>query len=260
MTIPALTIAENALSEIVTAATFARQAKKLIVDHPKESIRIETEDAEVKAIIDEAFKARREFEEDTVFRGLYIQIGGIFEEFLRNIMVFALTRLEDQTPKYLELPEKVRNQNIYITGRAFCQIYEGISGRKIDFEELAKNIGGCFVGNGDFKLNKHAFTLFVGNCTPDHIEKLLESVGIGDIWNRLAKDKGIRAALGTAKTTETRKEILETISTYVKTRNGITHRGELSRSIDYGELIDLARFYESLANGLVLVCVEQLED
>lgn len=187
--------------------------------------------------------SKRKSNPETLYRGVFIQLGSAFELFVRQCIEGAVERHSKNTQIFDELPKKIADSNFFYTGLALSKINEGVSGRKIDFFEIAKRVGTCYPGNKDFRLNTYAFTLFVGNCTSSNIDHLFDRVGITNIWDKIAKDLELRRHFKSKGTRETAKLTRDKLNEYIRVRNGLVHRGEYFKTITQNEVREYTDFF-----------------
>lgn len=188
---------------------------------------------------------------DSIYRGLFIQLGSIFEHFVRRCMVEVLDVCIRKAKKYEDLPESIKNKNIFYSGRALQTIHGGISGRRVSYEEITRKLGTCFNGNEEFEINKSCFTLFIGNCTTKHVKDLLASVNVNaNIWAEISKGKFLRTHFRGSGAKETEKLTISTLDEYIRIRNGIVHRGELYTTVTENDIKERSAFFVALCQSM----------
>ncbi len=240
---------EAAIGEIKDSIALI-STRQQILRNAQEVFRMEGRRVEIKSIMDSFFDTRTT-STDTLFRGLYIQLGSIFELFIRRCMEASLQEQSKRAKTFEELPESLRNNNLVFSGQALAAGSDKISGKKIDFEEISRKLGTCISSNENFELNVNCFTLFIGNCTSYRVSKLMRSVSVkGDIWDNLGREKNLQNHLGSKATRETTKLAREKLDEYIETRNGIVHRGEYFKTITENQMIDNSNFFIALTKAL----------
>ena len=161
------------------------------------------------------------------------------------------------------LPKTLRDRHLHLCGRALQTVYEGISGRRVNYQEIARRLGTCVEGSDTFELNKECFTLFLGNCTSRRVADMLDSAGVaGNVWDEAGRDAELKKHFGGSGVRETSKLASRKLDEYIRVRNGIVHRGELYRSVVDSELQDtIVLFFaysavQYLSTWIVLVFAE----
>lgn len=189
--------------------------------------------------------------EAPIFRGLYVHIGTVFEHFVRLCVERVVERQIALAEKFDDLPEALRNRHLHLCGRVLQTVYEGVSGRQVNYKEIVRRLGTCVDGNEGFQLNKECFTLFVGNCTSQRVVEMLSSAGVSsDVWDAAGRYPDLRKHFGGAGVRETSKLAKLKLDNYIRDRNGIVHRGELYRSVVDNELQETIHFFGSLCSAI----------
>lgn len=240
--------AENAIAEIKESVALI-DTRQNIHMNAQQVFRFEGRDAYTESIMDEFFGANAA--PDAIYRGLYIQLGSIFELFIKKC-IEAVVRGHEQDAKFYEdIPEVIRNYNFLYSGHSLATIHEPVSGRNINFDEVVRKLGTCFVGNTEFALNIECFTLFIGNCKSSRVTKLMDSVNIkGKFWTDVGKQKKIQTYFDNTKAKETENDIVNYLDDYIETRNKIVHNGEGSKTITQNDVLNSSEFFLALNNSI----------
>lgn len=239
----ASSIVVAAIDELEVAARFTQSAEELIFRYPKEALRFDGIDAAASKVRDEARGFKNNYDSQAVLRGLLVQACAAFELYIRKAIESVL---EYHESKGDPIPEAVGKNNLYFTGRGFCLVHDGVGDRKLNFDEMALNISTCYSESEQTKLNKSAFTSFLGQCTHYSVEKAFKKIDIKDIWVDVARQTDIQKALGAKAQKETAKLIEERMKEYLKIRNGIAHGEEGFETVTFDKLMDVISFYRSL--------------
>ncbi|MGN6363663.1 HEPN domain-containing protein [Asticcacaulis taihuensis] len=129
------------------------------------------------------------------YRGFIIQLNGIFELFVKQLISATLEHKKGQAARYSLLQDNLRNAHAMHSGAILSKIRDGsINGLRYDFDRLQKNLGTCFSDNENYTLNYDVFTLTIGNMTEDRIKKVFQSVGLTEPFDdELGKNPAIKA-------------------------------------------------------------------
>ena len=132
-----------------------------------------------------------------------------------------------------------------------AKIYDGsINGISYDFVNLQKNLGLCFVDDKNYKLSGDIFTLFLGNCTPDRLEKLFKTIGLKPLFDdETGRNQLIRKWAQNAGVREARNRAEEGLSEEIKRRNQIAH-GTANLQVLASDVVQAAEFFEALASAV----------
>ena len=231
------------MDELEHTANFLRFAEEIVLKHPNEYLRYESLSDRARKVCSDARALKEKHDNQTVLRGLIVQSNALFEQYIRKAVEDVLHWHENNGQV---LPVAVKNSNLYFTGRGFCLVYDGVGERKLDFQEMARNIATCFTDDQETKLNKAAASAFVGQCTHQSIDATFNKVDIRDIWTAVSREKEIRGVLGAKAQKETEKLIEERLKMYLRMRNGIAHGAEGFESVSYEECFEALGFYRAL--------------
>ena len=233
-------------------------SRRQIRNHAQETLRLDAIDSFSKTLV-RRFVEANPASEAPIFRGLYVHVGTVFEHFVRLCVERIVEVQIAQARKFDDLPEALRNRHLHLCGRALQTVYEGVSGRRINYKEIVRRLGTCIEGNEGFEIYKECFTLFLGNCTSQRVSEMLSSAGAtNNVWDGAGRHPGLRNHFGGSGVRETSKLARQKLDNYIRVRNGIVHRGELYRSVVDNELRETIVFFGSLCNA-ISVHLESLE-
>ena len=213
----------------------------------------------LKEIVEKFREKVKMIDNAPIFNGIYVQIGASFEKFIRTSTSSYLEEISKNFSKYEDLPPKIKNGNLYFTGKLFAQVHTPPSGRSIDFSEYSKRIGTCIDGEKSFQLNHDAFSMFLGNCTSEKLEKHFDKISIVNYWQKISKKTKIQTALNTKKFKETEKECTLKVDEYIKNRNAIAHRGENFKIINPSDIREYISFFKCLMEQTTDLLIEESE-
>lgn len=244
----ALSVAKASIDEILAGSRFASVSIDVIHKYGSEVFDIQRYRVELKSLIEQARKIDTSGV-DAIQRGLYIQIGSVFETFFKAYAETVIVRQESAT-RYELLPIALRKSNVYYTGRVFTKIHEGVSGRLVDFDMYSRNIGTCLPQSEKFKINAEAFTMFVGNCTPDIIDKLMKDCGFtGFTWDEVAKGGNLATLLKESSHRKAGKLARDKVANYLERRNALVHQGAQHQTVSTSDVTETGTFFLALVTA-----------
>src|SRR5690606_1568036 len=99
-----------------------------------------------------------------------------------------------------------------------------INGAKYDFDSLQKNLGTCFTDSSPLQLNVGIFTVFIGNCTPERLERLFEEIGLSPPFSdSLGRNALVKKWSGNKGANEAAKSVRKELEIQLERRNEIVH-------------------------------------
>lgn len=231
---------ESALREIEEGVEFVRAATRL---RPRlgKLVRWETLEADGKTLV-AAFLDRKDFVESRSYSGYVVVLAACFEEFVRGLIQAAVEKIAQSARSYDDIPEKLKNQNINLTGHALLTALNPPDHFKIDYWELVSNLVTCKAGADAFLLNPAAFALDVSNVTPANLGRILERIDFNFDWDNLGRLPAMQELLGTEGTKTTANASENFLLNFIRIRNQVAHAGiggrivteeEVRKSIEY---------------------------
>ena len=225
-------------------------SRRRVRSHAQATLRFDCDDGYTRELVSRFVNAKAA-SEAPIFRGLYVHIGTVFEHFVRLCVERVIEVHIAQATRFDDLPKTLRDRHLHLCGRALQTVYEGISGRRVNYQEIARRLGTCVEGSDTFELNKECFTLFLGNCTSRRVADMLGSAGVaGNVWDEAGRDAELKKHFGGSGVRETSKLASQKLDEYIRVRNGIVHRGELYRSVVDSELQDTIVFFRLLCRAI----------
>lgn len=243
-----------AINELELALRFAKSAESLIFRHAKEALRFDGIGDAATRVRNEVLGLKTKYDNQVVLRGLFVQTCAAFELYIRKAIESVLEQYESVGDP---IPDAVEKSNLFFTGKSFCLVHDGLGERKLNFDEMALNISTCYTEGEVTKLNKSAFTAFLGQCSYYGVEKAFRGVDIKEIWMKVARQKEIQKALGAKGQKETAKLIEERMKEYLKIRNGIAHGTEGFKAVTFDKTMEVISFYRSLVASFEKVIEKQ---
>jgi len=185
---------------------------------------------------------------NTLYQSLYVQVFASYESFIRGLVQAYVDQVssKDKTYEKLKLRNSLLDRNTYHTGFALQQVLENRTNVTLDFDALVKNLFTAKAGSDLVTLNSVAFTLMLGTLRPDGIIEALKRVGQSDkaIWDRLGAVKEIQQHFNLKTARETAKAIDYFLTTSIKRRNSIVHKGEGIQAVSESDVLELIEFFK----------------
>jgi len=169
--------------------------------------------------------SRRGASPDAAFRGLYVEINGTFERGIKSISEAVVASIQSRYRRYSEIDEAFRNRHSVHSAKVLAKLNDGeINGLKYDFSQLQRNLGLCFTDHSPISLNSDIFTVFIGNCTPNRLEDLFETIGVPPPFDdELGKHAAVKRWSGNKGAREAAKSAREALERQLELRNNIVH-------------------------------------
>lgn len=191
---------------------------------------------------------------NTFNQALYIQAFACYEAFLRNIIQRYVECVGEKDKTYEKLATRngLLERNIYHTGFAFQQIFENQSNMVLDFDLLIKNLSSAKAGSASVTLNAIAFALKLKALRPKGIHEALNRIGVDheSLWDTLGASAEIKRILETKAARDTGKAMKEFLSTAVKRRNNIVHKGHSIEVVGEATVAELLAFFKAFNAAL----------
>jgi hypothetical protein len=194
-----------------------------------------------------------------VARGLFVNIAGSYEEFLRRLIRGGVETLVSNAKSFDEVPEGPRNHNMHWTGNALRSVFKQRSYARMDLYRVCSDIGTCIPGNRDFRLNSEALSLEITLPTSEGLDRILERIGIDKYWDDLGRDRGLQRALGAGGVREASRLVGEWVDTFVERRNLVVHGSRDAVIILEADVREALRVVEALGVALGNVVIERLD-
>lgn len=197
------------------------------------------------------FLELKEVELSPHYRGMIVVLCGAFEEFVRRLVQDAVARINEKAAAFDDVPETVRIQNVHLTGRALLAAKDPPDHIAIDSTTLASGLSTCVSGAVEFKLNAEAFSLFITNLTPSHLDTVCRSFGVEIDWDFIGGLATFEALFGTTGARATGKQAAARLKQFVSLRNRIAHTGAGGITVSDMDVEDYIKFFRAFAPRLV---------
>ena len=178
----ALRIARMQIEEAEATARINNAYKTIIVSHTQTLCEI-FDDIGRREMLDRAL-ADKHTDTSMLFRGLLVQMIGVFENFIRSLCEAVVKKKSDDVDRYSALDEKIRREHIWHSAKILTYLKEGnVKGIQYDFEGLQVSLANCILDVKNFNVQSDVFTLLMGNCTPSRLVGLFQSLSLPDPFN-----------------------------------------------------------------------------
>lgn len=244
------------IGEIVEDAAFVTVAAQL---RPRLSgfIRWDGIGAEERGIV-QSFLRIKESRPEGLYGPLLVRLLAAFERYVRTLIVWAVERHNEAASKYDDLSPTLANRHRLLTGRVLASA-ELPDHLVFDIAVLIENLATCRAGGaGAFRLNSSVFTAAIAGFSPKHLETALESIDIGDCWDRVGNDAQLSSLLGTTGSRLTGNRAKEKLKELSRLRNRLAHGGDdapLISEADLGNAITFINAFSKTLEDLVLANV-----
>lgn len=196
-----------------------------------------------------AMLALNQIDSAPVYRGLYVELHGIFERFVGAFATECVDRIARRAKNYSALDPVFRKQHSAHAAKILSHIAAGdINGIKYDFDDLLKRLGVCFSDSKPPPLVGNVFTVQMGNCTPKRLEDLFGILGLGDPFDdELGKQAAIKALPGNSTGARAAaKRANDLLKEAIKTRNRVVHDHDSLPQVSDSDLDELAQLISAL--------------
>jgi hypothetical protein len=136
-----------------------------------------------------------------------------------------ISQIASRVSRFDELEPSLKATYAAHAGRALSKIFEGsINGINYDFSALQAEMGSCFSGNSPFTINGEVFTLLIGNCTADRLEKLFGQMGLPDPFgSAVGQNKAVQNWCGERKAGRAANLAKDELEKQIAARNDLVH-------------------------------------
>ena len=197
----------------------------------------------------QSFLAEKELNPEESDRALYAVTCAALEGFVRALVQSAVHEIGKLYQSFDEIPERLRNRNYSICGRALAQVSSPPDHWKVDFTKVAGDLGACVPGSRQAVLSSDLFGLFIGQLTPPNVKEVFDWMGITIDWAQVAREPRMKKLVQGVLNPPA--EVQSKLRQIIRTRNRIVHLGEGISTISQSELEDAIEFVAALAEALV---------
>lgn len=187
-----------------------------------------------------------------IYRGLLLQLNSAFELFVKRLVGAVLLHHRSKVQKYSDLSVAIRNTHAVKSAEILRKLYDGkINGVNYDFDHLQKSLGTCFSDKEEFDLTPDVFTLLMGNCTPERLEKLFSVIGISKPFDEnTGKNQAIKKWAKGIGPKQAANEARRELESQLSKRNEIAH-GPNTMSVSPTDIEQAGAFYLALADAFI---------
>lgn len=186
-----------------------------------------------------------------LYRGLLVQLNGIFENFIRSLCAAILKQKSLCVGSYKDLDVSIQREHTYRSAMILSKIKENsIYGNSYDFESLQNSWAKCVLNHKDYEIQPDVFTLLMGNCTSDRLTNLFRSLSMSDPFDDLlGRHSELRACTNERSHRRVAKFAKSSLDVHIALRNDIAH-GNLTRAVTKDEFESCSKFYKALIEAL----------
>lgn len=247
-----LELAQLQFSEIRSSIKIWGSYKNILVKYSG-PIQGQIHDPATKAELVSVLK-EKSVSSDLFHRSLVIQVYSVFEFYIKTVANEIIDYLCNGKESYSALNSGFRDTHLVLTAKVLSHLKSGsVNGIPHSFEMTTNNLKGCLLDTGRFFLNKDAYTLLMGNCTPDRIDNLFLNLDLSPPFNdktsHIGKNTGIQRFFNSTKSAENVKAASSKLKSMINKRNEMVH-GNLTTSVSLTELEESLGFTESLSSAI----------
>lgn len=215
-------------------------------------------DAKLKGRLTDVLKLKTT-DQSALLRGLFVQAIGVFDEFVRSLISAVLDKRTNDSGKYSDLNESLRNGFISQSGRVLSHYGSGtVNGVRYDFSKLTSSLAVCLSDSAGYFLEPRVFTILMGNSTPDRLKKLFATVGLPEPFSPDLGECGeLKKAMGETRKAQVAQMAEERLAALIALRNDIAH-GYLTTSISADEFREHIKVLCALTSALKELCEKNI--
>lgn len=212
-------------------------------------------DDEGKRLLREALKTGN-VDESALNRGLVIQANSVFELFIRYLITAVTDHISRSTESFSNTEKKFQNQFLAHAGRIMNYMPAGnVSGQTFDFSALLDSVRMCISNETPYYIYSSAFSVLMGNCTPEKLEKLFGNLGLTEPFtDSLGRNTVLQRVLNERRHRRVATLARETLAKQIDLRNDIVH-GQLARAVSSTDVEESVQFFR----GLVVALSDKVE-
>ncbi len=215
-------------------------------------------DSQGKASLREALKSK-DVDESAMNRGLVIQANSVFELFIRNLVAAVTDHISGSADQFSKIEKNFQNQFLAHAGRVMNYLPSGIvSGQSFDFQALLDSVRKCLGNESPYQIYSPAFSVLMGNCTPEKLEKLFDILGLkGPFADDLGRSTELQRVLNERGHRRAANLARSTLGQQIDLRNDIVH-GQLVRAVSTVDVEQSVAFFRALVSALSSLVEQEL--
>lgn len=183
------------------------------------------------------------------YRALLILVCTTYEVFWKQVIQNIIQEMSAAATSFDKLPERLVAANFAYTGQYFNSKRSEYSlpATKKTFEQMTSQLTSCRENSKKYDLNHMVFTEFMGNCTPNQLEKRFEEIGILEPFgDAIAGAPELRSFFGGGGTRDVAKKTKVELEQLIDRRNALVHSSSGAETVTIDELmqaVSLVRAY-----------------
>lgn len=216
--------AEAAIAEVVANARVRQRFPAFIKSQAADLFAYAADKAHVRAELSNLLQLGAP-DPAVVHRGLLIQLNGIFEGFVKSLVSTHVSTIAGKVDRFSDLEQELQDAYSVHAARALSRLSEGsINGVSYNFSALQSGMGSCFSGGKPFIINGEVFTLLMGNCTAERVERLFKQIGLPEPFgDEVGKHRAAQKWSGEAGARRTANRVRDELDRQIETRNDLVH-------------------------------------
>ncbi len=239
-------IAEGYFAEILSTVAIRQSYNDLIVSQASSLFAAFSHDATTKSKLSLALR-HKDADASSLYRALVLQANGVFEQYIRGFVAAVAEKKCEGVAKYIDLGEQFRMEYVHSAANVLACIKKGnIQGQDYDFSGLLESLGMCISGNPKFHIKSDVFTILLGNCTADRLEKLFSVLELPEPFSpQVGDNKKLKACMKEQRRVQVAKMTKDELDRQIVLRNRIAH-GDMQPSITSGDVQETVAFFSAL--------------
>jgi len=243
-------LANSYLEEIDATIEIRRSYNNIVVARAGILMSTLSDDKTARQNMQQALKYKT-VDPNILYKSLLVQINGVFENYIRNLVQIILEERFETVENYCNLEKNFRTNYITYAARVLTYFKTGaVMGVSYNFDNLLTNLGKSLSGQKGYKLNPEVYTKLMGNCTADRVENLFDALTLPEPFSdALGKNAQIKEHFKDSAKGRLAMRAKEKIDVQIALRNNIVH-GDLTLVVDLTKVRDTLSYFRALISGL----------
>lgn len=241
--------AQAAIDEIIANARVRQRFPAFVIGQAADLFHYASDKAHIKGELQNLLQLGSP-DAAVVHRGLLIQLNGVFEGFVGSLVSTHVTQIAAKVNRFDQLPLTLQSAYVVHASRALSKLNDGaINGIKYNFSSLQANMGSCFSGMTPFEINAEVFTLLMGNCTSERLERLFGQVELMEPFgDPIGKHKSIQKWCGEGKARRGANRAKNELDEQIAMRNDLVH-GHATKDVVLHDVERAAEFFGAMVTA-----------
>ena len=246
----AKTIANARIDEVTATMSFRTASKSIIVSNATTLFSVFPMEPQ-RQTLKTALADHRQTDGSMLFRGLIVQLYGVFENFVRSLCYAIVETKSSEASAYSAVDQQLQKEYLHRSAVILTHRKRGeVNGLKYDFDTLQTNLAKCLLDSSDYKIQADVFTLLLGNCDSARLTDLFQALSLDDPFgDDLGRNQKLKAWAKDSSTRKVTKKVKTQLDENVSLRNEMAH-GNLTKMVSESEVDSCAEFYRALIDAL----------